>query len=749
MQKVRGDYAAGARRREERHLGISRQRVLLTAAIRQDNFCSYTGTQVITHPMTRQKAALGPQISLVLAGLQATWWQATRDSFLEKLVNMRRWSALCLVPAVCAAAAVCNVRTVKGDEWKPIAPEELKMTGVPEAPGAPAVYLYRQVDRNDMGVQRGRGANEYNYVRIKVFTEEGRDQANVVIPYEKGRTSIANIRARTIQPDGKVAEFDGKVFDQIVEKKKGEKIQAKTFTLPDVHAGSIIEYHFTIDFEDYYIFRSYWLLSESLFTKEAVFTLKPFEEYPWHFQWTWPAGLPKGTDRPKQGSDHIVRMTSHNIPAFEQEDYMPPENELKYRVVFIYRDEPFEQDADKYWKQFGKKKNGQIEGFVDKKKAMAEAVATIVSPNDPPEAKLRKIYDRVQQIPNSSYLPRKSEEQMKRENIKPNKDVEDLWKHQYGSGSDLTWLFMGLARAAGFEASPCLVSGRSEYFFRKERANSEELDANVVLVKVNGKDEYFDPGAAFTPYGFLPWMETGVTGLKLDGNGGTWIETGLPTAKESRVTRTSQLRLTKEGDLTGTLRITYTGLEASGRRRREHNHDETERKKVFEDAVKNDIPAGSEIEMIGTPDWTNSETPLVIDFNVKIPGWLASAGRRGLMATGIFNASEKHLFEHANRTWPIYFAYPFSTLDEISIELPDGWKVETLPQDMTRDAKAVVYKRTVQNQNGVLKIQRELDSELVVVAKENYSILRNFYQLVKTQDEQQVVLQPAGTSASK
>lgn len=654
-----------------------------------------------------------------------------------------RWVGVC----VSAVAVIWMAGPLRGDDWKPVTPEELKMTSVPEAPGAPAIYLYRQVDRNDAGVQRARGVREYNYVRIKVLTEEGREQGNVVIPYFKGLTSIAGIRARTIQPDGKIVEFDGKVFDQIVEKKKGEKVQAKTFTLPDVHAGSIIEYHYNIDFEDDRIFRSYWLLSESLFTKEAVFTLKPFEEYPWNVQWSWPAGLPKGTDPPKQGPDHIVRMTSHNIPAFEEEDHMPPENELKYRVLFIYHDEPFESDMDKYWKQFGKKKNGQIEGFVDKKKAMAEAVGSIVSPSDTPEVKLRKIYDRVQQIPNSSYLPRKSEEEKKRENIKPNKDVEDLWKHQYGNRWDLTWLFLGLARAAGLEASPCLVSGRSEYFFTKQRVNGTELDANVVLVKVNGKDEYFDPGAAFTPYGFLPWMETGVTGLKLDGNGGTWIQTSMPGAKDSRIERTAQFKLSSEGDLTGTLKITYTGLEASIRRTREHNHDETERKKNFEEAVKNDIPTGSEVEMTGTPDWKNSEAPLNIDFNVKIPGWLASAGHRGLLTTGIFNASEKHLFEHARRTWPIYFTYPFSTLDEISIEMP-GWKVETLPQDATKDAKAVVYKRKVQNQNGVLKIERELDSEVVFVAKENYPILRNFYQLVKSEDEQQVVLQPSGTAAS-
>ena len=663
-------------------------------------------------------------------------------------MNRLRCVLVCACALLIGSVALWRTGTVNGDEWQPISQEELKMTSVPEAPGAPAVYLYRQVDRNDAGIQRARGATEYNYVRVKVLTEEGREQANVVIEYEKGKTGISGIRARTIQPDGRITDFDGKVFDQAIEKVKGQKVQAKTFTLPDVHPGSIIEYHYNIDFEDYSIFSSYWLLSESLFTKRAVFTLKPFQEYPWNMMWSWPAGLPKGTETPKQGPDHVVRMTAQNIPAFEEEDHMPPPNELKFRVLFTYRDEPFEPDVTKYWKQFGKKANGRAESFVDKKKAMAEAVAGIVSASDAPEVKLRKIYDRVQQIENLSYLPAKMAEQRKRENIKENKDVEDLWKHQYGNGVDLTWLFLGLARAAGFEASPCLVSGRSEYFFRKERSNGRELDANVVLVKVDGKDQYFDPGAAFTPYGVLPWMETGVSGLKLDGNGGTWIETSMPSAKESRVERAAQLKLTNDGDLAGTLKVTYTGLEASNRRSRERNHDDTERKKNLEDELKASIPTGSEVDMTGTPDWKSSEIPLVVDYNVKIPGWLTPAGRRGLLATGIFGGYEKRLFEHANRTWPVYFSFPYSTLDEISIELPEAWKVESLPKDMTRDAKAALYSRKVQNQNGVVKIERELNSELVLLPKENYPTLRGFFQVVKTEDEQQVVLQPAGTAAA-
>jgi hypothetical protein len=658
-------------------------------------------------------------------------------------VNKRQWLMVCTV-AMIVSACLCRTSTVNGDEWQPISQEELKMTSVPEAPGAPAVILYRQVDRNDST----RAGSEYDYQRIKVLTEAGRRYANVEIAFEKGRESVTSIKARTIRPDGTIANFDGKVYEQTIEKTKGQKVLAKTFTLPDVQVGSIIEYHFNYSFEENYIFSSNWTLSEELFTKKAVFTLKPYERFPWNVQWGWPAGLPNGTERPKQGPDHIVRMTSENIPAFVEEDHMPPANELKYRVNFIYRDEVPELDPVKYWRDFNKKKYAQAESFVDKRKAMEDAVAGIIAPGDPAEVKLQKIYARVQQIQNLSYLPAKSLDERKHENMKENSNVEDLWKRQYGNGYDLTWLFLGLARAAGFEAYPCLVSNRSEYFFIKERVNGRELNANVVLVKVNGKDEFFDPGAAFTPFGLLPWMETGVDGLRLDKNGGMWIRTTMPTSEQTRVERSAKMKISNEGDITGELTVTYTGLNALAFRIAERNEDDAARKKILEDGVKEAIPAGSEVELTNTPDWNSGNNPLVAQFQLKVPGWTASAGRRALLPTGLFSAQEKHLFENAGRVWPVYFRYPYSSVDDLTFTLPLDWKVATLPKDLDRDAKALQYTLKVENKDGSVHVQRTLRCDVVLVAKDNYSILRNFYQLVKTQDEQQVVLQPGGASAA-
>jgi hypothetical protein len=227
----------------------------------------------------------------------------------------------------------------------------------------------------------------------------------------------------------------------------------------------------------------------------------------------WPAGLPPGTEPPKIGADKIARMTANDVPAFVTEDFMPPPNELKFRVVFIYSEETFENDPVKYWRKFGKKEYDRMEGFINKRKELEAELAQIVSPNDTPEMKLQKIYARVDQLRNLSFETRKSEEEEKRDKLKIPENAADVMKLGYGTGYGITWTFLGLARAAGLDAHGLMISRRSEYFFDEKRMDSKELDSNAVLVKLNGKDLYFDPGAKFVPYALLPWQESGVGGM--------------------------------------------------------------------------------------------------------------------------------------------------------------------------------------------------------------------------------------------
>lgn len=663
------------------------------------------------------------------------------------MLRFGKWAlcgfAYCVLMAPMALAGV---------GFQPVSADELKMKSEPLAPGAPAIILYRQVDRDD----NSRTSHEDQYFRLKILTEEGRKYADIEIPFLKETQNVVGVRARTIRPDGSIANFEGKVFEKYLVKGKIQGVEvkylAKTLSLPDVQVGSVIEYFYTIDLGEHMLFDSNWTVSNELFTKKARFSLKPYQNDSannFSLRWTWNT-LPPGSSPPAEGGDHIVRMEANNIPAFQTEDYMPPATELMAHVDFIYEEGLGGTDQAGYWKQYGKNKNGQMESFVGKRKAMEEAVSQIVAPNDPPELKLRKIYDRVQRFRNTSYEVQKTEQEQKRAREKPveNVNVQDIWKRGYGNGTQLTWLFLGLVRAAGFEASGCWVSERDRYFFNPITMQGMKLNSNVVLVKLNGKDLYLDPGSAFTPFGLLPWAETGVQGLRLDKDGGAWIKTNLPQASESRIERTGKLRLSDTGDLEGKLTVTYTGLEASSARLEERNADEVARKKYLEELLASQIPAGGEIELTNKPDWSDAETPLIAEFAIKIPGWASNAGRRAVIPAAIFTAAEKNIFDHASRVQPIYFEYPHQKNDDVSVDLPPGWQVSSVPTPQNKDGHLVVYEMKVEQNAGSLRLTRKLNLDVLLLDPKYYGALRNFFQVVRTGDGEQIVLQPGEIHAS-
>ena len=638
-------------------------------------------------------------------------------------------------------------------QFQPVSQEELKMTSEPNAPGAPAVILYREVYRDDCGITchstsvglMSADRFEHNYFRIKILTEAGRKYGDIEIPLSDGVGNIANINARTIRPDGSIVNFSGQVFQKTIVKAKGYKYVAKTFTMPDVQVGSIIEYYYTINFnKGPYIFFSNWVLNQELFTKNAKFALRFFQSNYYPISFRWSEHLAPGLPSPKQKAD-VVEFEAANIAAFQAEDFMPPENELKERVDFIYSSDPFEPDSNQFWKTVGKSRHAYVEKFVGRRGPMEQAVSQIVSPSDPPEVKLKKIYARVQQLHNTSYEVQKTEQEQHRENPNPTQNVEDVWKRGSGSNGDLTWLYLALVRAAGFEAYPVLVADRRNFFFSPQSEQSDRLDSNVVLVKLNGQDLYLDPGAAFTPFGMLHWEATGVPGLRLDKDGGSWVQTSLPDSSASQIQRKGVLKLSPTGDLEGTLMITFTGLEGQRWRVDERNEDDTARKKALEDEVKGYIPVGSEVGLTKQPDWTSSDVPLAAEFSLKVPGWAALAGRRAVFPVGLFSGTEKHVFEFSQRVHPIYFEFLSRKVDDITVELPGGWQVAAVPKPQNQDLHVVGYAVSAENNQGALHLTRKVDISIVSLDPKYYGPLRSFYQIVKAGDEQQIVLVPSNT----
>jgi hypothetical protein len=115
---------------------------------------------------------------------------------------------------------------------------------------------------------------------------------------------------------------------------------------------------------------------------------------------------------------------------------------------------------------------------------------------------------------------------------------------------------------------------------------------------------------------------------------------------------------------------------------------------------------------------------------------------------GLFSAEEKNVFSHADRIHPIYFEYPMEKDDDIAVALPSGWQVSSVPKETLQDGHVVTYSLNAEDKKTSVHITRKLSSDILLMDSKYYLALRNFYQGVRTADEQQILLQPGGTTAS-
>jgi hypothetical protein len=85
-------------------------------------------------------------------------------------------------------------------------------------------------------------------------------------------------------------------------------------------------------------------------------------------------------------------------------------------------------------------------------------------------------------------------------------------------------------------------------------------------------------------------------------------------------------------------------------------------------------------------------------------------------------------------------------VDDITIELPADYRVESLPPPQKIDAKGALLEATTQSESRSLRFHRRFTMEVTTILVRSYGTLRSFYDKVKTSDEEKVVLETAAAA---
>jgi hypothetical protein len=620
-----------------------------------------------------------------------------------------------------------------GEDWPPIGKEDLALTEYAGHKDLPAVVLYRSVVRDDPR------DTEKNFVRIKVLSPEGRKFGDVELPRGINKVMwVEDVKARMIKPDGTVVPFQGQIFEKVVASYKGSKLLGKSFVIPDVQVGSIIDYTYTVRWAHWYWYPARFEIESALYAREIHLDFIPSPWYPF----AWASYLKQIDATPIRGKYGVLSLNLLDVKPLEQEEYTPPRSEVQSWFQLYYLAASY-KTPDDFWRQQGK---WWVEGankWLSHNKAVNAEAARITSGAANNDEKLRRLYKRATDLRNLSYENSKTSKEEERQKLKTNESVDDVLQNGYGWDAELVRLFVGLARAAGFDASVVRVAERDNGFFHREVLDFRQLNKELARVKEGDKVRYFDPGTPYCKFGMVYWDDMYTTGMQETASGGTaeFFQMPPPLVAEAQVLRNAELKLDASGAAEGELHIKYVGQEALRERLSGREDDEAERKKHYEEKVKGWLPPDSTVKLLSTSDWKSSSEDLEITLSVSIPNFAAATGTRLLIPTTIFPGLYKHPFPHMERSVPIYFGYPFKTRDVIDVELPEGAKVESLATPRSAQQDFGTYGQLTEAKDRDLEMRRSLVMNAIELQADNYyADLKKFYDTVSTGDREQVVV---------
>lgn len=634
---------------------------------------------------------------------------------------------------------LCSQSIFAGDEWREITPAEIQMkTPKVEAEAdAEAIFWEVRVDDGSADLVMN------HYIRVKVFTERGREKySKIDIPFSKG-IKIKNIMARVIKPDGSIVELTkADIFEREIVKADKIKVKAKSFAVPNIESGVIVEYRYQETHQ------SSWANNMRMFFQHDI----PIQNITYYFR---PANngrsltfnMDNNFVKDKNG---FYKASMTNVPAIKEESQMPPEDEVRSWLLVYYWDSRKDDNTD-IWAKIG----GVIVAAWDVRdtlkpdKDIKAAALQIAGGATAPDEQIAKVFEFCKtKIKNITYDTQMTEEQ--KDEIKPNKSASNTYKKLQGTDEDINELFASFTSALGFETRLAFGGDRSQKFFNPTQTHASFVHFSAVGVRVNNQWKYYDPGNPFIPYGMLAWKEEDTSVLLLGYKDFMTAKTPLSSVDKSVAKRTGRFKLLEDGTLEGKVKIEYTGQLAYTYKSDNYKESAAKREENLKDAIKDRIST-AEISDIIIENAADAEKPFIYQYKVKIPNYAQKTGKRLFLQPGFFEYGVNPMFSTATRQYPIFFHFPWSEIDDIQIELPKDVVLDNADQPaMLADPSKISLldiKIGIDSSTNTLNYNRKFyfgNGGNTLFAKDVYSPLKNLFDAFHKADTHTITLKQTG-----
>ncbi|MFV8327664.1 DUF3857 domain-containing protein [Flavobacterium sp. ZS1P14] len=593
-------------------------------------------------------------------------------------------------------------------------------------------------------------------VRIKIYKKEGYDWANQEVNFRIGtflKETVDFSEANTYNlVDGKIEKTKLKSEGEFVEN-INKYWNKKKITMPNVKAGSVIEYRYTVKSPNVGFLRD-WNFQAGIPVNYSEYRTFVPEYFIYKSQL-------KGFITPKitverNGKqiflnkkekecntcpslntntkfDYLETKTTYiaeNLPAMKEEAHV---NNISNYTSSLEQELSMTHYPNEPLKPFSSDWNAVVktiyeyEDFgpeLNKTGYFEEDLKAILAGLNTPEEKIIALLNYVKMnVKWNEYY-----------GYSCNDGVKKAYKDKTGNIAEINLMLTAMLRYAGLTANPVLVSTRSNgiAIFPNRTAFNYVIAAVETpkgLVLLDASDKFSTPNVL--PFRALNWEG------RLIRKDGTSEEVDLMPKTASNNTVIMNYSVDANGQVLGKLRRQSTDHNAMVFRENVGN--------IKEDAYLEKLE--NEYEKIEIKEYSRTNEmdlllPVMETFSFSGSNLCERIGGKIYVNPMLFFTEEQNPFKQEKREYPVDYGFPFLDKYSINIEIPDGYKVETLPAstvlNMENNLGSFKFVTNLLENRVQLVITHQINTP--IISSENYSMLKEYYQGMVAKENEKIIL---------
>lgn len=589
--------------------------------------------------------------------------------------------------------------------------------------------------------------------RVHILNKNGYNEANVEIPlYTMGddEEELKNVRAASYNLE------NGEIITVKLEKenlfkdKKNKNLIIKKFTFPNVKAGTIIEYEYTI-VSDFLFNLQPWNFQGSapVLWSEYKLALPEFLSYIFLTQGYHPYFINEHNSDNKErytvreargalASEMVsfdadvtnYRWVMKEVPALKEESFTSTLKNHISKIQFQLSDYRFPLTPRKIMTTWPALANDLLrsEDFgstLDKNNGwLKDTINYIISDVKNSLEKANRVYAYIRDNficidHNTIYL---------------NQSLKSVFNNRRGNVAEINLLLSAMLRYINLEADPVLLSTSTHGYTYPLYPILNQFNYVICKLNIEGKEYYLDASQPFIGFGKLNSQCYNGCARVINQTANA-LELPADSLLERKVSAV-MLNINEKGELIGTMQQLSGYYESYNIRKKIKEQGKAdffkEIRKVYGQEA---ILSNTRIDSLN-----NLENPVDVVYDFTLPQTKSDI----IYINPMFGEGYKaNPFASAERFYPIEMPYTTDETYTFNMTVPDGYMVDELPKSLVvklneqGDGK---FEYRIELADGIISMRSRIILKRTYYSPDEYDMLREFYSMIVKKHNEQIVL---------